>query len=158
MGFSGVDDAVVEALNYPSVVPGRWRQIRRVDLGDLASHVDAAELGFAISLVDDRGRVSSRHVFRLLNWGPKVRLAASFGRNYAVLKAVPDGGLSIDEKLRLGLSTGVLHYCNLTNGERALLVAVPEHNMLIVHPHLNLAEMIRDFHAGNSGGIRTTER
>lgn len=148
MRFSGVDDAVVEALNYPAMLQGRQdRQMRRVDLGGLHSRMNGAKLGFAVSLVDDRGRISSRHVFRLLNWLPGTKLGNSVGRNYVVLKAVPDGALVVDAKLRLGLPAGLLHYCDLKNGEHAFLVAVPDHNMLVVHPPFNLAEMIRGFHA-----------
>lgn len=97
-------------------------------------------------------------MFHQLNWRPHIRLTASFGRNYAVLKAVPDGSLSIDDKLRLRLPAGILHYCDLASGERAFLVAVPEYNMLVVHSRLNLEEMVRSFHRLKLNGQQTEGR
>lgn len=146
-GFSGVDDAVVSALNYPRVLPGRQRQqIRRVDLGDLHSRINGSEVSFGACIVDDRGRIAGRHVFRLLNWSTDTRLTSSVGANYAVLKPAPDGRLTIDGQHRIRLPASLLHYCDLPYGDLALLVGVPDHNMLVVHPSVNVEEMVRAFH------------
>ncbi|MGM1060896.1 hypothetical protein [Saccharothrix sp. Mg75] len=146
-GFSGIDDAVVGALNYPVVLPGRQRrQMRKVDLGDLHSRINGSVITFGACLVDDRGRVAGRHVLRSLNWSIDTRLASSIGANYAVLKPVPDGRLTVDGQFRIRLTASLLHYCDLSNGDLAFLVGVPEYNMLIVHPPVNVEEMVRGFH------------
>jgi hypothetical protein len=154
MRFSGVDDAVVDALNYPTVLPGRSRrQLRSVDVRDLASRIGHAELGFAVGALDHRGRLASREMFRLLNWLPGTRLSGSTGRNYAVLKIVPDGQLMIDGRSRLRLPIGLLRYCGIMGGSSVMVVAVPDHNILIVHPPLNVINMIRGFHVEQFFGM-----
>jgi hypothetical protein len=148
-GFSGVDDAVVSALNYPALPPGRQRrQMRKVDLGDLNARINGSVISFGVCFVDDRGRIAGRHVFRSLNWSADACLTSMVGTNYAVLKPVPDGRLTIDSQFRIRLPASLLHYCDLSNGGLAFLVGVPEHNMLIVHPPVNVEDMVRDFHEG----------
>ncbi|WP_447002467.1 hypothetical protein ACRAKI_22395 [Saccharothrix isguenensis] len=149
-----MDDAVIDALNYPAVLPGRSRrQLRSVDVRDLVSRIDHADLGFAVGILDHRGRLASRGMFRLLNWLPGTRLSGSAGRNYVVLKIVPDGQLVIDHRLRLRLPAALLRYCGMATGSSVMVVAVPDHNMLIIHPPLNVISMIRGFHAEQFFGM-----
>jgi len=69
------------------------------------------------------------------------------GRGYIALQPAGDGALSLDKRMRLGLPPGLLRYCGLRSGDKVLLVAAPEHRMLILHPMANLAHMTRIFHA-----------
>ncbi|QFZ20589.1 hypothetical protein [Saccharothrix syringae] len=122
--------------------------MRKVDLGDLYSRINSAAISFGACLVDDRGRIAGRHVLRSLDWSADTGLGSSVGANYVVLKPVPDGRLAIDSQFRIRLPASLLHYCDLSNGSLAFLVGIPEHNMLIVHPPVNVEEMVREFHEG----------
>jgi hypothetical protein len=119
----------------------------RIDLGQLQIAVGRERLEFALCLLDASGRLAARPLFERLGWSQEHPLGQSLGRGYVALQPATDGTLSLDKRMRLGLPPGLLRYCGLRSGDKVLLVAAPEHRMLIVHPMANLAHMTRIFHA-----------
>jgi hypothetical protein len=143
-----VDDAVVRALAYPvAPVDGSKARMRTVELGDLRVALDTGALRFALSLVDGSGRISGRSVFDYLHWSAGEKLAGSLGKSYLVLRPNGEGSVALDGRKRLGLPPGMLRYCGITHGGQALLIAEPQHRMLIVHSMANLAHMARTYHS-----------
>jgi hypothetical protein len=141
-------DKIIRAL-VPRRIAGDKNRARlpRVDLGQLQIAVGRERLEFALCLLDDSGRLAGRPLFELLGWSTEHPLKQSLGRGYIALQPAKDGGLSLDKRMRLGLPPGLQRYCGLRSGDKVLLVAAPEHRMLIVHPMANLAHMTRTFHA-----------
>ncbi len=103
-------------------------------------------LHFALSLVVHRGRLASRQTFGHLRWPPGTTLAYALGRNYLLLQPKPDGELTLGERGRLLLPADLLHYCGINTNRQVLLIAASDHDMLVVHPQQNIAEMVRGFH------------
>lgn len=146
-GASDGVDKVIRALAPRRVAGGRNRpRMPRIDMGQLQVAVGRDRLEFALCVLDDSGRLAGRPLFERLGWSPDHPLEQSLGRGYIALQP-GDGALSLDKRMRLGLSPGLLRYCGLRSGDKVLLVAAPEHRMLILHPMANLAHMTRIFHA-----------
>ncbi|WNV84879.1 hypothetical protein [Umezawaea sp. Da 62-37] len=144
----GVDDVVVRALTYPAApVEGSKARMRTVDLGDLRVALGTGALRFALSLMDGSGRISGRSVFEYLRWSAGERLVGSLGKSYLVLRPDVEGTVSLDGRKRLCLPPGMLRYCGIAHGGQALLIAEPQHRMLIVHSMANLAHMARAYHS-----------
>ncbi|WP_141974931.1 hypothetical protein [Saccharothrix saharensis] len=110
------------------------------------ARVNDSTLRFALSSADHRGRLASQQIFNHLGWQTGQGLAAVLGRNYLLLRPDPDGELIVGKRGRLLLPVNLLHYCGLSTNRQILLIAAVEHDMLIVHPQQNLAEMARGFH------------
>ncbi|WP_157620355.1 hypothetical protein [Saccharothrix sp. NRRL B-16348] len=141
------DDVVIRALSLPAVLPGRTRaRSRKLDVGDLYARVNNTTLHFALSSVDHRGRLTSRQTFSHLQWPPGKTLTSTFGRNYVLLRPAADGELTVGERGRLLLPSNLLHYCGIGAHRQILLIAAADHDMLVVHPQQNIAEMVRGFH------------
>lgn len=141
-------DKVIRALEPRRIAGARNRpRMPRIDLGKLQIAVGRDRLDFALCLLDDSGRLAGRPLFEGLGWLPGDPLGHSLGRSYIAVQPATDGALFLDKRMRLGLPPGLLRYCGLGSGDKVLLVAAPEHRMLIVHPMFNLAHMTRIFHA-----------
>lgn len=141
-------DKVIRALVPRKVADNRnRRRMPRIDLGQLQIAVGRERLEFALCLLDDSGRLAGRSLFELLGWSSEHPLGQALGRGYIALQPSTDGTLSLDNRMRLGLPPGLQRYCGLRPGDKVLLVAAPEHQMLILHPMANLAHMTRIFHS-----------
>lgn len=141
-----VGDAIVRALRLPEP-PDRGRvRMPRVNLGQLHAAFDARSLGFALALIDSDGRIASRQSIERLAWTAEQSFVCALGDTYAVVRRAAEGERMLDRRLRLKLGWTVLRYCGIAAGDQALLTTVDEHNMLIVHPLSNLAQMARMFH------------
>jgi len=148
LGAADGVDKVIRAL-VPRRVAGdrNRRRMPRIDLGQLQIAVGRERLEFALCLLDDSGRLAGRPLFERLGWSTEHPLWQSLGRGFIALQPAADGTLALDKRMRLGLPPGLQRYCGLRPGDKVLLVAAPEHQMLILHPMAHLAHMVRIFHA-----------
>ncbi|GAB2992238.1 hypothetical protein GCM10027184_52970 [Saccharothrix stipae] len=146
------EELVIESLALPVVdaiaVGGR---ISKFNLGELHTLVGRAELQFAFGLVDDRGRVASRPILTSLGWDHRTLLVPALGRNFVVAHAAVGGQPLVDRRMRVALPQAMLRLCGLRVGQRVLMVATGLDGVLVVHPSVNIAQMIRSFHDPDSG-------
>ncbi|WP_412749573.1 AbrB/MazE/SpoVT family DNA-binding domain-containing protein [Krasilnikovia sp. M28-CT-15] len=107
---------------------------------------------YAVSVVDDRGRIAVHGVLPALGWHPDAKLAVR--PRAGLILVVPDGSgnCQVDRKGRLRIPIRLRRWCGLPLGSRALLVADPETGQLVVHPSAALDRMINRRHAEVFGG------
>ncbi|MFE9748809.1 hypothetical protein ACFYOT_28220 [Saccharothrix saharensis] len=145
--ISNPNDVVIRALSPPTILPGRsLMRSQRLNIGELHSTISNTTLHFALSSVDDKGRLTSRHIFHYLQWHPGRIIAGTFGRNYLLLRPDADGKLTVGNRGRILLPKNYLRYCGIDTHSQVLLIAAADHQALVVHPQPNLAEMARTFH------------
>jgi bifunctional DNA-binding transcriptional regulator/antitoxin component of YhaV-PrlF toxin-antitoxin module len=151
-GFHGVDELVIQSLALPKREGvGNRRRIGKFDLGELHVLVDNGELDFAFGLVDDRGRVSNRPILNHLGWDPRTSLMPAVGSNFLVVRPDQTGEALVDQRMRVVLPQAMLRLCGLGAGRRVLLVATGGDGVLVVHPLVNCAQMVRQFHGQGVG-------
>ena len=128
----------------------------KFDLGELHALVDRDDLEFAFGLVDDRGRVSNRSILHHLGWSSRSSLTPAMGRNFLVVHPDSRGESLVDDRMRLALPQAMLRLCGLDAGRRVLLVATGDDGVLLVHPLVNFAHMVRQFHGHGTRAAAST--
>ncbi|MFB9905534.1 AbrB/MazE/SpoVT family DNA-binding domain-containing protein [Allokutzneria oryzae] len=82
----------------------------------------------------------------------RLNIREAFG--LLVVHAVPSGVFAVTKQGHLRLPASVRHCCGLVPGDRVLLVADPDQNLLVVHPHVALDELLVARHVELLGGDR----
>jgi hypothetical protein len=103
---------------------------------------------YGLAAVDCRGRVADRAVVHALGWTPGTRLDIHETRGLLVIRADPRGVFSVTTQGHLRLPAPVRHCCGLLPGDRVLLAADPDRDLLIVHPPAALDDLLAPYHAG----------
>ena len=140
------DTNIVRALTLPAL-PDSTPRMPRIDLGDLRIVLGAGSLRFAIAFLDPSGRIAQSPLIRHLGWEPGERIGAVLGGDCVQLVRDPSGQLRVDPRLRLVLPATVLRHCRVAAGDQVFMIAVPDHDCLVVHSMANLAHMVRAHHA-----------
>jgi len=107
---------------------------------------------YGLAAVDCRGRVADRAVVHALGWTPGTRLDIRETRGLLVIRTDPHSVFSVTTQGHLRLPATVRHCCGLLPGERELLAADPERDLLIVHLPAALDDLLTHHHAGLLGG------
>jgi hypothetical protein len=107
---------------------------------------------YGLAAVDCRGRVADRAVVHALGWTPGTRLDIRENRGLLVIRTDPHGVSRVTTQGHLRLPATVRHCCDLVPGDRVLLAADPERDLLIVHPPAALDDLLTPYHAGLLGG------
>ncbi|MFI5589993.1 hypothetical protein ACIA5G_33435 [Amycolatopsis sp. NPDC051758] len=81
-------------------------------------------------------------LLRLLGWPASVRLAATGVSTSVVMKPDPGGVFRLGTRRTVVLSIALRRLCGVSTGDDVLLVADPEHGVLVVHPLTALDQMI----------------
>lgn len=111
-----------------------------------------ATVVYGMAAVDCRGRVADRTVFAALGWVAGTPLAISLTHATLVIGADPGGVFGMTRQGHLRLPAPVRHRCGLASGERVLLAAYPERDVLLVHPPAVLDLLLAECHATLLGG------
>jgi hypothetical protein len=109
---------------------------------------------YGMAAVDSRGRVADRAVFAALGWVAGTPLAISVTDGTLVIGTDPCGVFGMTSQGHLRLPAHVRHCCELGSGDRVLLAAYPDLNVLLVHPPTVLDLLLADRHATLLGGDR----
>ncbi|RSM59365.1 hypothetical protein DMH03_25560 [Amycolatopsis sp. WAC 01376] len=105
-----------------------------------------------MAAVDCRGRVADRTVFAALGWVAGTPLAISVTHGTLVIGTDPSGVFGMTSQGHLRLPAHVRHCCELGSGDRVLLAAYPDRELLLVHPPMVLDLLLADCHATLLGG------
>ncbi len=107
---------------------------------------------YGLAAVDCRGRVADRAVMHALGWTPGTRLDIRETRGLLVIRTDTHGVFSVTTRGHLRLPAPVRHCCGLQPGDRVLLAADPQRDLLIVHPPAALDDLLTQPHAGRLDG------
>ncbi|MFY9809593.1 MAG: hypothetical protein WAK86_20360, partial [Pseudonocardiaceae bacterium] len=88
---------------------------------------------YGLAAVDCRGRVADRAVVLALGWTPGTRLDIRQIRGLLIIRADTHGVFSVTAQGHLRLPATVRHCCGLHPGDRVLLAADPDRDLLVVH-------------------------
>jgi hypothetical protein len=103
---------------------------------------------YGLAAVDCRGRVADHAVVSALGWVPGTRLNIGESGGLLVIRADAHGVFSVTKQGHLRLPATVRHCCGLVPGDRVLLAADPQRELLIVHPPAALDDLLAQRHAG----------
>jgi hypothetical protein len=86
-----------------------------------------------MAAVDHSGRVRDTVVFGVLGWEPGGRTEVGVRAEVLLMRRVQQGGAVIDARGRVFLPVAARAQLGIAVGERLLVVAVPDRDLLIVH-------------------------
>jgi hypothetical protein len=92
--------------------------------------------------------VADRAVVGALGWVSGTRLSIRESGGLLVIRADTHGVFSVTKQGHLRLPATVRHCCGLVPGDRVLLAADPQRDLLIVHPPAALDDLFAQCHAG----------
>jgi hypothetical protein len=107
---------------------------------------------YGVAVVDCRGRVADRAVVTALGWMPGTRLDIRESNGLLIVRADAGGVFAVTGQGHLRLPAPVRRCCGLVSGDRVLLAAYPERDVVIVHPPAVLDGLLAACHAGLLGG------
>ncbi len=109
---------------------------------------------YGLAAVDCRGRVADRAVVLALGWTSGTRLDIRQIRGLLFIRADTHGVFSVTAQGHLRLPATVRHCCGLVPGDRVLLAADPDWDLLVVHPPAALDDLLAPRRAGLLDGDR----
>lgn len=149
-GVGAMADGVVPAIvprPASSSTAAAPAGLRSLPLPKLASLPRDAGMLYRIAAVDDRGRIAEDTVRTALSWHPGQPLhIAVLSSTTVALRSDPAGVFTLTRRGHLPLPTAARHWCALTSGDRVLLAAAPEHQLVLIHTMAALDAMVTAFH------------
>jgi bifunctional DNA-binding transcriptional regulator/antitoxin component of YhaV-PrlF toxin-antitoxin module len=106
-------------------------------------------LGTAV--VDRSGRVRDRTLLTALGWAEGMRLEIRMAPGTAVLSRSADGAFQVDGRDQVVLPAATRALLGITPGQRVVLVAMPDTDLLFVHPVTVAAAWIAAHYLETSG-------
>ena len=126
---------------------------RRVPLPQLAALPAETSMLYRIAAVDDRGRIAEHTIVAALGWRPPQRLRLKqLSTTTMAVWTDPGGVVSLARRGHLPLPAAARRWCALQPGDRLLLAAAPQHDLLLVHTMTALDAMVSAFHQTTHGG------
>jgi hypothetical protein len=107
----------------------------------------AVDMVYALSVVDNSGRIADRSIVRMLGWVPGTRLEVHERAGLIVVYPAADGVHCISERAFLKLPLTVRRWCRIHPGDRVLVAAHAATGVLVVHPPTRLHSLLADAHA-----------
>ena len=97
---------------------------------------------YGMAAIDIRGRIADRHILRTLGWAPGTRLTIRETNGSLEIHTNRQGAFRITAQGHLRVPATLRHRCDLQPGDRALLVADPDHHRLVVCPPIALDTLL----------------
>ncbi len=108
---------------------------------------------YRIAAVDDHGRLAEHTLVNTLGWQPGQRLRIETISTTALAMTTDgEGRFRLARRGHLPLPAGVRRWCAIRPGDRVLLAADPQHQLLLIHTTAALDAMIISFHSSPGGG------
>jgi hypothetical protein len=107
-----------------------------------------------VTTIDGRGRLADRSPLQVLQWRSGLRVAVSVVSGAIVIVSQRDGAHAITRQGHLRLPVAVRRVCRLEAGNRLLLVACADRNLLMAYTMCALEAMVFAYHAALSGETR----
>ena len=101
---------------------------------------------YGLAAIDCRGRAADHTVMTALGWVPGTRLDIRESGGLLLIRSDVHGVFSVTKQGHLRLPAPVRHRCGLIPGDRVLLAANPQRDLLIVHPPAALDDLLAQRH------------
>ncbi|GLZ28232.1 hypothetical protein Lesp02_04220 [Lentzea sp. NBRC 105346] len=139
-----VAEVLVSAV-VPRLAPNRVtvQPLPNVNLGTL--HRDGSTL-FGMATIDDHGRLADRQLLQALGWTKEHRLEIALNAHAILVRRSPEGALTLTSKGLVQIPAPVRRWSALSTGDRVLLVAMPEFDLLVLYGQSTLDAMLVNFY------------
>ncbi|NUT53076.1 MAG: hypothetical protein HOV94_38180 [Saccharothrix sp.] len=98
-------------------------------------------------MIEERGRINDRALFRALGWGPGTRVEIGiFEGHTLVVRASSAGRSCVDRRGKVLIPAALRRWCGFGVKEQVLLVAVPSMSALVVHGTETFDRVLPDPH------------
>src|SRR5689334_16886672 len=97
---------------------------------------------YAVSTIDNRGRVAETSVVRALGWAAAARLDIREQGGLIVACLNDQGVFQLGSIGHLVIPVAVRRWCSLRPGDRVLLAGDPDRGLIVVHPPQAIDAMI----------------
>jgi hypothetical protein len=153
---AGPEDSVADRLRSALGLTGSPQRPRTagLPLPWLGRPETSGSIHYAVTAIDVWGRLADRSTLRSLNWQPGLTVAVSVTRGAAVVMPHGDGRYAITREGRLRLPASIRHLSHLQAGDRLLVAACADHDLLIAYPMAALDTMVLAYHAADAGESR----
>jgi hypothetical protein len=109
---------------------------------------------YGMGRIDASGRVADRVVTQALGWQLGDRLTLSGTSGMVLARRDPAGMLALGHKPYITIPAVLRTRCGLNAGDRVLLAASLDEDLLTVYPLSTLHQAIRDGRPAEGGGSR----
>jgi hypothetical protein len=108
---------------------------------------------YAVSSIDVNGRLGDRSPLQTLGWGPGHPVAVSLVSDAIVVASQPRSRVTVTRQGHLRLPTSVRRACRLKPGDRLLLAAYPDRDLLVAYTASALDLLLLTHHSTVPPGI-----
>jgi hypothetical protein len=119
-------------------------------LPPLLAPMPAPSLYYVVTPIDARGRVADRSPIRFLGWPPNHPIVISVAHQAIVITHQIDGTESITRQGHLRLPARIRHLCRTTPGDRLLVAAAPDADLIVVYTMAHLESILLTHHVSQS--------
>lgn len=142
----------VAPLVPPTLARGSGRRLlagrnNQLQVGELLARPRAGSLVYGMGRLDSDGRVANRSTIEALGWAAGDCLSIALVDGSVVAHRDPTGAFVMGAKPYLVLPAPLRRRNGLGNRDLVLVVADPNHDVLVVHPLTALDTMITSYHA-----------
>jgi hypothetical protein len=116
----------------------------------LPSNVDPDAVLLDAARLDGSGRISARTLLAELDWPPGQRLQATVVADAVLIYAAPNGAHRVGSRGDLPVPGPARDLTGLHPRDLVVLVASPQHQLLIVHPAAVVTRLLTDLYTRQS--------
>jgi hypothetical protein len=115
-------------------------------LPSVSNLVRDESMAYTLARLDSSGRVADRTLATLLGWHPGDRLDVQAASGVVVFRRTTHGAYIRRGQSYLTVPASCRALCDIRTGDPLLLVAAPEHDVLLLHNAASLDAMILLYH------------
>ncbi|GAB3448543.1 hypothetical protein GCM10027436_41900 [Actinophytocola sediminis] len=151
-GVASVTERKIAPLVPPTLARGSGRRLlagrnTQLQVGELLARPRAGTLVYGMGRLDSEGRLSNRSTIDALGWTAGDCLSIALVDGSVVAHRDPTGAFVMGAKPYLVLPAALRRRNGLGARDLVLVVADPNHDVLVVHPLAALDTMITAYHA-----------
>jgi hypothetical protein len=122
------------------------RTIRGLPMASRVSSARVSSAYYAVTTIDDRGRLADRSPLRILHWAPGLPITLLVLPGAIVVAAQVGGREAVTGHGYLRLPAGVRHALKLKPGDALLVAAHADRGLLVAYPMSTLDAMVAAYH------------
>jgi bifunctional DNA-binding transcriptional regulator/antitoxin component of YhaV-PrlF toxin-antitoxin module len=108
---------------------------------------DAGFLLLDMSRLDASGRFCARALLQALGWGPGHRVDLAVAGDAVVIGGSVTGRQTVGSRGELAVPAAARSLTGLAGDARVVLVAAVDQDVLVVHPHATVLQLLADHYA-----------